>query len=267
MSECEKYRELLSTRIDGELEASENAEVEKHIGECKDCRSYVHILEMIADCAPELFVDPPESLAKGIMYKIGLENKESFSKRFFGRRQFSLIGLAAAVVLIVASGRFSGLFNEVPQESYAEHDRASMTIAGGIMDASIHADVSDSGEVTMESNLENAVKSRAQAYAAETESALMFAGDTNVTYIGVNELPDIPQAQNYSTVVVIGENDVTDALKIYEREESGAYAYYVIPIEEYDSLCSEWSGYELCYDMAEGEQIEDKIFVIVSDQK
>ena len=86
MSECEKYIEMISELVDGELTQQQEAELRTHIDMCADCARVYEAFSGISDAIADELVMPPETLAKGIMYKIKVQNKSGAGKRFaFGR--------------------------------------------------------------------------------------------------------------------------------------------------------------------------------------
>lgn len=118
MRGCDKYQELISAMLDGELEEAAAAELHAHMQHCDDCRSlYEAFADVSAAMQEDLMEEPPEKLAQGVMYKIGLEEKEG-SKRPFAFGRFTLIAACLAVV-VFAAGRFGllGGTDEAPPQS------------------------------------------------------------------------------------------------------------------------------------------------------
>ncbi|MBR5113677.1 MAG: zf-HC2 domain-containing protein [Oscillospiraceae bacterium] len=101
----EHYRMLVSAVIDGEATDAERAELAEHIAECPECAALLEAYSAVgAELADE--VEPPESLASGVMFRVKNEKK----KRRFAFGRFTAI--AAAAIVIIFAGRFalSGLF-------------------------------------------------------------------------------------------------------------------------------------------------------------
>lgn len=109
MNGCEKYIEMISAMVDGELTAEQEAELRTHIDQCGECAKVYDAFTSISEALANDLVAPPETLAKGIMYKINL-NKKGGARRFaFGR--YTAIAACLALVLFGAShfGLFGGL--------------------------------------------------------------------------------------------------------------------------------------------------------------
>ena len=107
MTDCEKYIELMSAMLDGELSGEQEAERRAHIAECDDCRKVYNAFKGISGVLSEELVTPPATLAKGVMYKI--KNQKKTKKHFaFGR--FTALAACLALMLFGAShfGLLSG---------------------------------------------------------------------------------------------------------------------------------------------------------------
>lgn len=107
MTDCDKYIEMMSAMIDGELTSEQETELRTHIDECKDCKRVYNAFKGISDALSDELVTPPDKLVKGVMYKISVQKKAN--RRFaFGR--FTAIAACLALVLFGAShfGLFSG---------------------------------------------------------------------------------------------------------------------------------------------------------------
>ena len=108
MNDCEKYIEMISSMVDGELTAEQEAELRTHIGQCDECARVYNAFQGISNALAEDLVAPPETLAKGVMYKIKVQKKGG--NRFaFGR--YTAIAACLALILFGAShfGLLDGL--------------------------------------------------------------------------------------------------------------------------------------------------------------
>lgn len=102
MRDCDKYIEMISAMVDGELSAEQETELRTHIDTCGECARVYDAFMGISDVLGDDLVAPPETLAKGIMYKINLNKKGGAGKRFaFGR--FTALAACLALVLFGAS--------------------------------------------------------------------------------------------------------------------------------------------------------------------
>ena len=108
MSDCEKYIEMISAMVDGELTAEQEAELRTHIDRCGECARVYDAFLGVSDALAEDLITPPENLAKGIMYKINMQKKGT-SRFAFGR--FTAIAACLALALFGAShfGLLDGL--------------------------------------------------------------------------------------------------------------------------------------------------------------
>jgi len=106
MADCEKYIEMMSAMVDGELSEKDEAELRSHLEDCADCRRVYNAFTGISGALSEELAAPPETLVNGVMYKINLQKKGG--RRFaFGR----FTALAACLVLILFGASYLGLFN------------------------------------------------------------------------------------------------------------------------------------------------------------
>lgn len=97
---CDKYLELLSARLDGELSEPEERELEAHLASCPACRAASAQLAALRPAFSELEDLPaPEGLTKDVMDRIREKNKivPLFRRSWFK----ALAGLAACAVLAV----------------------------------------------------------------------------------------------------------------------------------------------------------------------
>ena len=115
---CDKYVELLSARLDGELSEPEERELEAHLASCPACRAASAQLAALRPAFSELEDLPaPESLTRNVMDRIREENK---TVPLYQRPLFkALAGLAACAVLAV------GLYGAVrqPQQDWDQITR------------------------------------------------------------------------------------------------------------------------------------------------
>ncbi len=106
MTDCEKYLELMSAMLDGELSSEQEAELRTHIDKCEDCKRVYNAFKGISGALTEELATPPDTLVKGVMYKI--KNQKKSEKRFaFGR----FTALAACLALLLFGASHFGLLN------------------------------------------------------------------------------------------------------------------------------------------------------------
>ncbi len=114
MTDCEKYIELISCLVDGELSKEQEAELRAHIEVCPECRRVYDAFSAVFDALESDIAEVPEGLAKGIMYRIGKTQKTS-KPHFFAFGRFTAV--AACLVLILFGASKLGLFQPKGQSS------------------------------------------------------------------------------------------------------------------------------------------------------
>ena len=67
MNDCEKYIELMSQMLDGELSEEQTSELRAHIASCEDCRKAFDAFTSVSEALSDELCEPPEMLAKGVM--------------------------------------------------------------------------------------------------------------------------------------------------------------------------------------------------------
>ena len=106
---CERYIELLSARLDGELNEEEHVELQAHLSRCADCRALAEELSGLDFSALDE-IAAPAGFAQGIMKKLRAEETSRVIPLF--RRSWfkSAAGIAACAVLCV------GLWSALPRD-------------------------------------------------------------------------------------------------------------------------------------------------------
>ena len=99
MQDCSRYDELLNALVDGELNEAEMRRLDAHLATCADCRKYLRVLETIHEELAQELPEPPETLRKGIMYKISVEKKRRFGA--FGRWAVSAAVFCIALLGVI----------------------------------------------------------------------------------------------------------------------------------------------------------------------
>lgn len=97
---CQRYYELISQRLDGELTEDEQQELESHLAVCPSCRALDQQLSGLHEDFSDLEEVPaPEGFAQGVMDRIRMEESKKVIP-LFRRPQFkAAAGLAACLVL------------------------------------------------------------------------------------------------------------------------------------------------------------------------
>lgn len=97
---CERYLDLISARMDGELTLLEQSQLSAHLRECPKCRAIAEDLENIHSSFSQIeSVPAPDALGFQVMEQIREEQRTAARQRRRTVRQ--LAGLAACMVLCV----------------------------------------------------------------------------------------------------------------------------------------------------------------------
>lgn len=109
---CEKYLDLISARLDGQLTAQEEADLTTHLNECPACRAIANDLHALHSTLSQPGeVDAPPALSQTVMKRIKAERASA--RRRLVRR---LSGLAACLLLCIGVLR-------VADATYYDHNR------------------------------------------------------------------------------------------------------------------------------------------------
>lgn len=159
MKHCEKYIELISAYVDGELSEAEVSELEAHLVSCEDCRRTLEFYRELSTLEQESMVEPPAGLHDSIMTAVKREKR-----RPFVRAIPALVGsLAACLVIAVGVGYFGGfgganetagmdvMMSARTMDTTVETEGAVPAEAGGLVLATTGAGASVGGEVAFDS--------------------------------------------------------------------------------------------------------------------
>lgn len=112
---CDKYLDLISARLDGELTAQEEADLTAHLQSCPACRAIAEDMKGLHSALTDLCeADAPPELSQTVMAKIKVERRQSRRRVL---RQLS--GLAACLLLCVGVLR-------VADATYSEHNHQTV---------------------------------------------------------------------------------------------------------------------------------------------
>ncbi len=98
MNECERYQELISGMIDGELSAEEEAEVRAHLAQCPECSAMYEVFAAVGEAIRDQ--DVPDTLHAGIMANISAAEKARRTQHTIVRLRPILAAAACLVVLV-----------------------------------------------------------------------------------------------------------------------------------------------------------------------
>ena len=173
MNECERFEELLSAYLDGELPEAEEAELRAHLDRCPDCAAMYEAFSAVGEAVRTQ--DVPDTLHSRIMETVHAAEKASRTQRAIIRLRPIL---AAAACLIVLVGTVFALRNTV------RFDRGAMKSAGAStpMAANENAAVMATGpsEAAAESVAENGAlfESKMEMPAAAKADMAIAASDS-----------------------------------------------------------------------------------------
>ena len=171
MNDEEYFEQLCSNSVDGTLTDSEREKLEEHLAECPSCAALLRDLEemrALFEQEPEV----PDGLHDGIMDKLRQESKLHVVQPEKPVRRmpvFTMVGVAAAVVLVVLGGGLMPSFSTVGGGSTASADAGDASAAATTDSYSIDAGAaSDSAPEEVAEAAENAGVSGAAQSAPQT---------------------------------------------------------------------------------------------------
>jgi anti-sigma factor RsiW len=100
---CAAYRDAIAEHVDGTLDSSRVAALERHLESCAACAALISDLRRITAAAPSLAtLTPPPSLGARIAATAGAERTEGSRRARLHRR----LAIAASLLLVVSIGLF-----------------------------------------------------------------------------------------------------------------------------------------------------------------
>lgn len=96
---CEQALQAMSARLDGELPEDEARALDAHLRECAPCRALMAELTELDDGLKTLSVEPPETLAPGVMRAIRAETAKKQKKRTPHITTWLIAGAAGVIEL------------------------------------------------------------------------------------------------------------------------------------------------------------------------
>jgi hypothetical protein len=110
MDGCEKYQELISRMIDGELGDEEKTEFEEHIASCPECAALYRAFASVSEELSGGLEEPPAELKDGVMAAVGGKGKIVRFKRWK-----EMLAVAACLALVIAGAAKLGVFQSGAQ--------------------------------------------------------------------------------------------------------------------------------------------------------
>lgn len=101
---CDKSMELIGLHIDGESTPEQEQQLSEHLAGCASCRALLEAYEQIDIGVAALEAEPPERFVSGVMYRVSQESGGTKKRRFVHRHAAALVGVAAALAVLVGTG-------------------------------------------------------------------------------------------------------------------------------------------------------------------
>lgn len=170
MADCERYIVMISSLVDCELTADEEAELRAHLESCDNCRRIYETFEGISGAIAEDVTEPPKSLSRGVMNKVETQGKRRKAP-FFAFGRFTAIA-ACLVIILFGASKFGWFKSASSPDSVSEE--ASLSVP-------------DSAESKPESQTESSsnpspVEEKSEVDKAESDEGMMFTAPTNENF-------------------------------------------------------------------------------------
>lgn len=222
MNDEEYFGQLCSNSVDGTLTDSEREKLEAHLAECPSCAALLRDLrEMRALFAQE--AEAPDSLHDGIMEQLRQETKLHVVQPEKPVRRmpvFTMVGVAAAVVLVVLGGGLMPSFSTVGSGS-SDSTAAGESPAVFADSYTAQADApSDSTENEIAEAAENAGMNSASRSIPETT----VQGTSDIAAGSSASGETAPQTGDSSAPAVTSLPESTDSGSIAAQSEPGGRA-------------------------------------------
>ena len=220
MNEEEYFEQLCSNSVDGTLTDSEREKLETHLAECPSCAALKRDLEEMRALWGEE-VEVPDDLHEGIMDALRQENKLHVVQPEKPVRRmpvFTMVGVAAAVVLVVLGGGLMPSFSTVGSGSDSAAAGENPAVFADSYTAQADAP-SDSTENEIAEAAEDAGIRAAGGSTANTAPA-----PNDIAPGGTSSGEAAPQTGDSSAPAVVSLPDGTDSGSIAAQSEPGGRA-------------------------------------------
>ena len=176
MKSCQEYQELISRLLDGDLNAQEQDELERHIASCPDCRAMAEAFRALSQTIEEDLEEPDERLHENIMADV---RREALRRRQAPKRLRNILALAAcAALILLATTNLPRMGSSSPmlaasKASDAAAPQAAITEAETFMDYGVSEEAA-AAPVEAESN--DTAAARADSAVSAAPAAAPAAG-------------------------------------------------------------------------------------------
>lgn len=224
MNEEEYFEQLCSNSVDGTLTDSEREKLEAHLAECPSCAALKRDLEEMRALWGEE-VEVPGDLHEGIMDALRQENKLHVVQPEKPVRRmpvFTMVGVAAAVVLVVLGGGLMPSFSTVGSGSSGASADAGDAVAAVTADS--YSDDADAPSDSTENEIAEAAED-AGIRAAGGSTANTAPATNDIAPGGTSSSEAAPQTGENSAPAVISLPEGTDdSSSIAVQSEPGGRA-------------------------------------------
>lgn len=118
MSDCKKFQDLISQKLDGELSEQEELELDAHLGSCPSCRTLLEIYSSVF--TDEELIEPPSALSENVMSQIRAQKKNTSKNRHIFIRYAAGIAACIALAIFAAPRLFTGSKSDDAKMDYSE---------------------------------------------------------------------------------------------------------------------------------------------------
>lgn len=223
MNEEEYFEQLCSNSVDGTLTDSEREKLEAHLAECPSCAALKRDLEEMRALWGEE-VEVPDDLHEGIMDALRQENKLRVVQPEKPVRRmpvFTMVGVAAAVVLVVLGGGLMPSFSTVGSGSSGASADAGDAVAAVTADS--YSDDAGAPSDSTENEIAEAAED-AGIRAAGGSTANTAPATNDIAPGGTSSSEAAPQTGENSAPAVVSLPDGTDSGSIAAQSEPGGRA-------------------------------------------
>lgn len=223
MNEEEYFEQLCSNSVDGTLTDSEREKLEAHLAECPSCAALKRDLEEMRALWGEE-VEVPDDLHEGIMDALRQENKLHVVQPEKPVRRmpvFTMVGVAAAVVLVVLGGGLMPSFSTVGSGSSGASADAGDAVAAVTADS--YSDDAGAPSDSTENEIAEAAED-AGIRAAGGSTANTAPATNDIAPGGTSSSEAVPQTGENSAPAVISLPEGTDSSSIAVQSEPGGRA-------------------------------------------
>ena len=228
MDSCEKYIELISAGIDGELSDEELSQLMDHLKVCPECREYARLVKAAGDAMRDMTEEAPAGLTEGVMKEIRPAKKKRWSAGRIGT-----VAAALAVVMLATAAVPNmrlGCGVSAPQNMMTTNESAPA--------AADRAPKNESAVAEENTGVMEPETAPAQTNGAGMEDT-SAAGEGDKIDGAAQVMPAIPFGEDFTAVAVWYGGD-PEKLAEYEQEAGAESEVYVfVPSDDIDGLAQE----------------------------